>query len=80
MSHAGAAFGHQLNLLRIDVNGMGVPDIRPNPIQAAHIFDRSATELRLAELLLIHRFGHVGVQQQPPTPLPRAPNVSSTRR
>ena len=49
----------------VQVHGVGVPDVRPEPADTFHVFHRSAVEMLAAVVLLVDRLAQVGVQPHP---------------
>ncbi len=45
------------------MNGMGVPNVGPDPAKLLHVGDRAAAEVLDAELFLVARLGKVGVKR-----------------
>ena len=66
---AGAGLAEPAHLALVEVHAVGEPDVVAEPADLLEVLDRPHAEQLEAELLLVERLGHVGVQ--PHAALPR---------
>jgi hypothetical protein len=53
---------HSSDLAGVEVDGMGKPDIGPEPAERRRVLERSASEARQAVLLFLDRLGEMGME------------------
>ena len=64
--HAGAGLAEPPHLALVQVHAVGEPDVVAEPADLLEVLDRAHAEQLEAELLLVERLGHVGVQADVP--------------
>ena len=62
VGHAGAGSCQLPQLFVVEVDSVGVPDIRPGPAQGCHEFQRTDTVVGQHVVLLVLRLAQVGVE------------------
>ena len=62
MGHAGARLRQDAQLVVVEVDAVGIPDVRPGPAQRLHVGYGAETEFLQRKLLLVPGLGYVGVK------------------
>ena len=62
MRNAGVCFGQTLQFGIVKVDAVGEPDVRADPAEAFHVFQRAHIAAGEGEVLLVLCFAQMGVQ------------------